>query len=120
MVETTKINMLVSLELNKEKDSLKQRDSGLNVALAKTAVKNKIEILINFSEITKFNENKKIKAKVLAKLMQNISTCRKAKCKIKIASFAQNKSELADDYQRKSFLLSLGADTKMASESVVF
>ena len=84
----------------------------------KDPTKNKIEIIINFSEITKFNENKKIKAKVLAKLMQNIKTCRKSKCKLKIASFASTKEELADDYQRKSFMLSLGADTKTASESV--
>ena len=55
MIETCKIDYLISPERETEKfkrrDSLKQRDSGLNHYLAKEAKRKNISFIIDFSEI---------------------------------------------------------------------
>ena len=61
-LETLKINYLISPEREPQpgqrKDTLKQRDSGLNHVLAKLATKNKIAIVIDFSEINSIKSKK--------------------------------------------------------------
>jgi len=118
MIETCQINALVSLELNKEKDTLKQRNSGFNHVIAKEAAKKGISIIINFSELEKLD--KKEKAKTLAKIIQNINICKKNKSNIKIASFAKDKSELKNEVQLKAFLFSLGASSQQVAKSCDF
>lgn len=85
-IETIKFDYLVSPEFNNGKDSLKQRSSGLNHTLTKIASERKIVILINLNELNK--QNKKDKAILIARIIQNIKLCRKSKCLVKIASFS--------------------------------
>jgi len=118
LIETCKINYLVSLELNPGKDTLKQRDSGLNHVSAKAAAKKNIPIVINFSALQSLD--KKAKAKATSRIIQNIIICRKAKCKIKIASFATNSKEIVSENQLKAFLFSLGASSQQVSDSTNF
>lgn len=119
VIETMKVNFLVSPEAGDKKDSLKQRDSGLNHVSAKAAAKNNISIIINFSEINSITD-KKQKAIILARIMQNIKICRKANCKIKITTFAENPSQIVDEYSLKSFLFSLGASSQQVAEATQF
>lgn len=118
IIETCKIDYLVSPELNQTKDSLKQRDSGLNHVLAKEAAKRKIGIVINFSEIK--NLDKQNKSKIISKIIQNIQICRKTKSDLKIASFAKSEKEINSEEELKSFLFSLGSSSQQASNSCRF
>lgn len=81
VIEKAKIDILL-IPLEERKDFSKQRNSGFNEILANIAKKNKIEIGINFQEILK--ENKNQKSKILARIIQNISLCKKKKLQIKI------------------------------------
>jgi RNase P/RNase MRP subunit p30 len=118
MIETCHINALVSLELNKERDTLKQRSSGFNHVIAKEASKKGVSIIIDFSALEKLE--KKEKAKAIAKIIQNINICKKNNCNIKIASFARNKNELKNEIQLKAFLFSLGASSQQVSKACGF
>jgi len=95
-IEKLKINYLVSPERGKRRDSLKQRDSGLNHVLAKAAAKNKITILIDIEELSKLKG--KERAERLARIIQNIKICKKAKCKIQVISFTNkfDKKQISD------------------------
>lgn len=117
-IETLKINYLVSPERGIRKDSLKQRDSGLNHVVAKEAKKNKIAVVVDLEGINSFNE--KEKALRLSRIIQNIEICRKAECEIKIASFASDKEEIIDKKARSSFGMSLGMSTLQAKNSINF
>ncbi len=81
VIEKAKIDILL-IPLEKRKDFSKQRNSGFNEILANIAKKNKIEIGINLQEILK--ENKDQKSKILARIIQNISLCKKKKLQLKI------------------------------------
>ena len=118
MIETCQINALVSLELNKEKDTLKQRSSGFNHVIAKEASKKGVSVIINFSKLERLD--KREKARALAKIIQNINICKKNKCNIKIASFAKNKSEIKNEIQLKAFLFSLGASSQQVAKATDF
>jgi len=112
-LETLKIDYLISPEVSKQiprRDTLKQRDSGLNHVLAKIARQNKIEIVIDFSDANKLKG--KEKALRLGRIIQNIKICRKAGCKIKIWDL-DNK---ADEKSLKAFGFSLGMSSQQVSE----
>ena len=111
-IETLKIDYLISPEKNCDKDTLKQRDSGLNHYVVKEASKKDITIVINMLEFSRLSKK--------AKVIQNIKICRKADCKIKIASFALKKEEVFDEISRKSFGKSLCMSTDQMKESVLF
>ena len=81
-LETLEINYLVSPELGQRKDTLKQRDSGMNHVLGKLARKKGVVIVIDFNSISKLKG--KEKASRLARVMQNVKICRRAKCGIGI------------------------------------
>ncbi len=110
MLETCKINYLVSVEGGYRKDTLKQRDSGLNHVLAKIAKQKNISIVINFSEISKTRQ--KQRAILLSRIMQNIKICRKAGCRLNMATFAEKKQELRNQHDLKSFAFSLGMSSQ--------
>jgi len=118
MIETCKINYLVSPELNEERDTLKQRSSGFNQVLAKEAVKKGIAIVISFLELKDLDKKKK--AIIIARIIQNIKICRKTKCKIKIASFAKDKEEQKTEQELKAFLFSLGASSQQVADACKF
>ena len=114
-IETLKINFLISPEYGEKKDTLKQTDSGLNHVITKIAKEKNISIVINMQEIMSM-QDKKSKAKKLARIMQNIKICRKTGCKIKIASFASSPKEIISKHNRKAFGFSLGMSSQQASD----
>lgn len=112
-VETLKMNYLV-LGLNFEKDSLKQRASGLNHVVAKEAAKKGASFVIDYSLFN--NIDKREKARQIAKIIQNIVICRKTKCPIKIASFAKNENERLSEIEAKNFCFSLGMSSQQVAK----
>ena len=109
ILENKKVSMLILSHENK-KDKLKQRDSGLNHILCEIARKNSITFAFDLNELIKQND-KKQKALILARIIQNIKLIKKFKNNFKIINY-QNKQ------QAFSFLLSLGLPTDMAKEAV--
>jgi len=118
IIETCKIDYLVSPEKNHQRDTLKQRDSGLNHITAKEAREKNIFIVINFSDVLKTNG--KNKSLLLARIMQNIRICRKANCRIKIATFAEDKEQLRSENDLRAFLFSLGMSSQQVREAFEF
>ena len=117
-VESLKIDYLVSPEGGLKKDSLKQRDSGINHVVAKLAKEKDVAIVIDFSEVAGLSGKKKVLR--LEKLIQNVKICRKAGCEIKIASLARDKSGLIDEKARVAFGVSLGMGSSQAKDSTRF
>ncbi|MBU2577093.1 MAG: hypothetical protein KKF50_05225 [Nanoarchaeota archaeon] len=117
-IETLKIDYLVSPEKNVGKDTLKQRDSGMNHVIAKLAAEKKISMVIDFSEVSKLSG--KEKALRLEKLIQNVKICRKVGCKIKIASLSRDEKGLVDGKARSAFGTSLGMSSVQAFNSTEF
>jgi RNase P/RNase MRP subunit p30 len=118
-LETLKINYLISPELTWQKDSLKQRASGMNHVTAKIAKDKKIQIIIAISVINK-TQDKKQRAILISRIIQNIKICRKAKCDIKIASFANSNDELIDEKQAASIGFSLGMSSEQTKNCLKY
>ena len=106
ILEKENIQILL-LNMEKRKDFQKQRNSGFNHVLAKLAKKKEIIIGINLDEIIKTSE--KEKARILARVQQNIKICNKNKLKMKFI-YRNNKRNI---YDLKSLGLVLGMPTWM-------
>jgi ribonuclease P/MRP protein subunit RPP1 len=106
ILEKENIHILL-LNMEKRKDFQKQRNSGFNHVLAKLAKKKEIIIGINLDEIIKTSE--KEKARILARVQQNIKICNKNKLKMKFI-YRNNKRNI---YDLKSLGLVLGMPTWM-------
>ena len=106
ILEKEKIDILL-LNLAGRKDRMKQRDSGLNQILAKLAKKNSVSIGINLDEIITAKTPKE-KAKILARIRQNVALCAKNKVKMKFVGKSKK-----DAYDLKTLGLSLGMPTWM-------
>jgi ribonuclease P/MRP protein subunit RPP1 len=105
ILEKEKIDILL-LRMKERKDFSKQRNSGFNFVLAKLAKKNNVTIGIDFDEI--LNSKEKERAKILARIKQNIEICNKNNLKMKfITSKEKNSSEMV------ALGLVLGMPTKM-------
>ena len=107
ILEKEKVDVLL-LQLSGRKDKQKQRDSGFNQVMAKTAKKKNISIGINMDEI--LNANTKEKVDILARIRQNIILCNKNK--LKMVFFP----ELKDKYDLKSLGIVLGMPTWMTKQ----
>jgi len=118
VVETLKVDYLVSPEQGFKKDSLKQRDSGINHVVAKIAAGKGIVIVVDFNEVGKL-KGKELALR-LSRIMQNVKVCRKAGCGLKIGSFGLNKGEVVGDVERRAFGLSLGMSSRQDAEAVRF
>jgi RNase P/RNase MRP subunit p30 len=92
--ENNKIDLIFNLELNKRKDYIHNRNSGLNQVLCKLAFQKEISIGISLKNIL-FEKNIK-KEIILGRIMQNIKLCKKYKIDINIYSFAQDIYEMRD------------------------
>ena len=108
ILEKTPIDTLVILQSHR-KDKQKQRDSGLNQVLVKIAKKNKINIGICLDEI--IEAEPKLKANILARVIQNIKLCSKNKVQMK---FCGNNTR--NIYDKKSLGLVLGMPTWMIKD----
>jgi len=108
ILEKENIHILL-LNMEKRKDFQKQRNSGFNHVLAKLAKKKEIIIGIDLDEMIKTSE--KEKARILARVAQNIRICNKNKLKMKFI-YKNNKRNI---YDLKSLGLILGMPTWMLS-----
>ena len=108
ILEKEKIDILL-LSLKDRKDRQKQRESGLDHVMAKLAKKNSVVLGINFSEI--LEARGKNKAKILARISQNIKICNKNKLKMVFL-----KTQERNPYDLKSLGLVLGMPTWMGWE----
>lgn len=108
-LENKNTEMLI-LQHKAGKDKLKQRDSGLNQVLCKLARNNNIILAINLKELAE-EKDKKEKAIILSRMLQNIRLVKKYKNKFKLLNY-KNKQ------QAFSFLLSLGLPTDMAKKGL--
>ena len=117
-METLKIDYLVSPERGFKKDTLKQRDSGINHVVAKEAVKKGIVFVVDFAEVSSLRG--KERALRLSRIIQNIKICRKAKCGLKIASFSNDVSGVIGEVGRRAFGGSLGMSSLESKKSVEF
>ena len=110
-IETLKINYLVSPELGERRDTLKQRDSGLNHVVARAAKSRGVEIVIDFDSLAEMKG--KLKALRLARIIQNVKICRKAGCKVVVWGSADEKA-------LKSFGTGLGMSSQQANQCCSF
>ena len=108
ILEKENINVLL-LNMEKRRDFQKQRNSGFNHVLAKIAKKKNVAIGINLDEIVKNSE--KEKARIIARVRQNIQICNKNKLKMEFI-YKNNKRNL---YDLKSLGLVLGMPTWMTN-----
>lgn len=108
ILEKENINTLLLNQLQR-KDKSRQRDSGLNQVLAKIAAKKEISIGINLDEI--ISSKSVQKAKILARVAQNIRLCSKNRIKMK---FIAEKNE-RNLYDLKALGLVLGMPTWIIS-----
>jgi len=110
ILEIKGVNILLSPELHERKDKLKQRDSGLNEFLCKLASKNNIKIAIDLDKIKKLD--KKQKARAIARIIQNISLCKRTKTQIIL--WPENKYKKQDIM---SFLMTLKSSSNQAKKA---
>jgi ribonuclease P/MRP protein subunit RPP1 len=110
MLEYGKFDILLSPESSSKKDTLRQKDSGLNEILGRIASKNSIAIGIDTNEISKLSKEEK--AVRLEKIRQNIKICRKTKAKISLVNYKDKRGSIA-------LLISLGASTQQAKEALI-
>lgn len=109
ILEYGQFDILASPEIGElRKDNPKQLDSGINSIMARIASKNKVSIGIDLKSIK--NLSKEEKALRIARIKQNIQTCKRTKTRIEVLN-QKTKNE------GMSFMLSLGATTKQAKEA---
>jgi len=111
ILEQKKGIILLGLESCSDNDKPKYLSSGLNSIMALTAVKN--NNLIGIDLVSLKSVDKSEKAKLLARIRQNIEICRKTGTKCAIIG-AKDQNEVS------AFIESLGGSTKQASETISF
>jgi len=104
--ETHGIDIILGIEKIEEKDSLHQRNSGLNQVLCNLAKKNNISIGISFNDIL-YSANR---GELLGRIMQNMVLCKKYKVNVVFASFAKEKYDLRLRNDLEAFAKVIGID----------
>jgi RNase P/RNase MRP subunit p30 len=111
ILEKKKNIILLGFEYCSEKDKSKYLSSGLNSIMARIAAKNSNFIGIDLAHLKSLDKTNK--ARVLARIKQNIEICRKARAKLAVTG-AKDRNESV------SLIESLGGSTKQASEAISF
>lgn len=108
-----KVNMLYDLELlDKRRDHLHHRNSGLDSTLAKLCASNNVLVGINLRNL------RTLDPVLIGRVMQNIELCRAHKAKMAVFTDADTASELANPSDVQSLLLVLGMSTAQAKETI--
>lgn len=107
-LENKKTTILILSHKNKQ-DKLKQRDSGLNQVLCKIAKENNITLVFDMHELKE--KDKKTKAEILGRMLQNIRLIKKYKNKFKLIN-CKNKE------QARAFLLTLSLPTNQIKKAL--
>lgn len=117
-IENRKIDMVFGMENSREKDSIKQRRSGLNQVLCSLAKeKNKI-IGLDFGSLLTAGPKRHV---AIGRIKQNIMLCRKYKVETAICSFAYEPLQMRNPVDLKALFSVLGmeaGDIKGSFESV--
>lgn len=108
--ENEDVDLIVGLEFNKN-DLLKQRNSGLNEITAKLSKKNNIKIGVDVNRIASLDKIQK--ARVLARVRQNIELCKRVDCQMVILGDVSKQDVM-------SFFLCLRGSTKQGKEAFNF
>jgi RNase P/RNase MRP subunit p30 len=108
MLESKETGMLI-LRHKPRKERLKQRESGLNQVLCKIARDNNIILAFDMQELAE-EHDKKTKAEILSRMLQNIKLIKKFKNKFKLLN-------PGNKHQAFSFLLTLGLPTNQAKQA---
>jgi len=106
ILEYGHFDIFLSLEQTAKKRGLRQIDSGFNHVLAAIAKKNNIALGLDLKEISSFDKEQK--AEIISRIIQNIKIARKEGVRIIAINYKNKRDAL-------SFMLSLGATTKQAS-----
>lgn len=99
-LEHKKTTALASPEYNRTRDYNNYRNSGLNQVLCKIARDNKKTIIENFSDIV---GDKKNKAIILGRMMQNARLCKKYKVNFILGVITEKENQLISNYEIKNF-----------------
>lgn len=100
-LEHKKTTALLSPEYDRKKDFINYRNSGLNQVLCKIARDNKKTIIESFSSI--LDADKKNKAIILGRMLQNARLCKKYKVNFMFSNIIDNLDKLISGYEIKDF-----------------
>ncbi len=116
ILETLKPAYLYGMEFHEKRDSMHQRNAGLNQVLCSIAEKNKVTMTIPLQELLRCTAAKR--SIIIGRISQNCRLCRKYKVKMKLATFASSPYQMRSPRDLMSLALIFGMDTKQAKEAV--
>ncbi len=108
-------NIFLATKLKDRKDKLYQRDSGFDDVTLKFMAKNNIAMAIILDELINNSNSLMVKAKILARIKQNIKIARKKKTRIKLIILDEKLRK--DEKDLLSLLVIMEADTKTAKQA---
>lgn len=103
-VSSSSTDILLDPHLGNRRDTVTQRDSGLNHVLCKLARENNVAIGFSFSSVLHTTD----RVTLIGRTIQNIRLCRKYKVQIVIGTFAKGPWELRNIRDVQSFFMLLG------------
>ncbi|MBI2136536.1 hypothetical protein HYU06_05685 [Candidatus Woesearchaeota archaeon] len=112
-----KIDFVYGAESVSSKDSMHNRNSGLNQILCKMLDECNIKLILSFKDIITL-DNKKF-AQFIGRVKQNIKLARKYKLGVKLGSFAQNIYGLRSRHDLIALLIVLGMHPKEAKNAFI-
>ena len=115
VIESKKTDIIFNLENQPRQDFLHHRNSGLNHILAKLASENNTAIGFSFSNIL---AEKKRRARLFGRLMQNIQLCKKFGTKMVLASFASKPYQMRAAHDLEAFAKTISMTPKEAKQSL--
>jgi len=114
--EKSRPDMVFALEEAQPRDFMHQRGSGLNHIMCRFAKENDVKLGFSFTSI--LNSSGMSRAQIIGRMQQNIKLCRKYKCKIVIASFAEDPFEMRSPKDLMAFFVEIGMHQKEAKDAL--
>lgn len=115
-IESKKIKIIFGFEELSRKDHIHQRASGLNHITCELARKN--NVIIGFSYSSLLNRKGEDTSRLMGRMRQNISLCKKYGVKTAIGSFSSNPYNLRSPYDLASLFRILGMEGKNIKDSL--
>ncbi|MBS3074652.1 hypothetical protein J4447_04360 [Candidatus Pacearchaeota archaeon] len=111
LIERKSTKAIILDHAHNKRDSLYERDSGLNQVLCRMAKQKNVIFIIDLNELNA--ADLKTRAEILGRIIQNIRLINKFKNHLKII-----RPNNLDDNDVLSFLISLGASTDLAKRAL--
>lgn len=108
--ECWEVDVIASPELSSERDYTRQRGSGIDLPIAKFCAERGIAIEFNFNNILQSYGD--ARSRLLGRMAQNVTICRRAKCPMLITSGARALAEMRD----ATVLMAFGEHVGMTAE----